>query len=122
MTTNKAIDGLKERLDDFIRLAQSGQSIQLRIRPYRSFTKQVGRSESTDDIDVETDLCLFMADFKLIQGASEASRIVSKVYAISPINEKEVDEKTTRKIANERLKMDFVRLKEAKIRFEEKYF
>jgi hypothetical protein len=33
-----------------------------------------------------------------------------------------VDEKTSRYVANERLKMDYARLKGAKIGFEEKFF
>jgi hypothetical protein len=30
---------------------------------YRNLVKQISRSESTDDIDIETDLSLLMADF-----------------------------------------------------------
>jgi hypothetical protein len=47
---------------------------------------------------------------------------VTKVYAISPLNESEIDANTTRHIANQRLRMDFARLKEAKVIFEEMYF
>jgi hypothetical protein len=47
---------------------------------------------------------------------------ITKAYMISPINEKEVDDKTTRHIANERLRMDYARLKDADIFIEELFF
>jgi hypothetical protein len=54
-------------------------------------------------------------------GAAGAEK-VTKVYAISPINEVEVNAKTTRHVANERLKMDYARLKAAGVQFEERFF
>lgn len=114
--------GLKERLDDFIKQSQSGQTVQLEIKTYKNIVKQVSRSESTDDIDIASDMCLLMADFTPIQGAEGKSEMVTKVYAMCPINENEIDAKTTNHMANQRLKMDYARLKEANVSFEEKYF
>lgn len=122
MRREMGTEGLKERLDDFIKLARTGQTVQLQVRVYKSLIKQVEQSESTDDIINEDDMCLLMADFTPIQRDREQPGIVKKVYAICPINENEIDAKTTRHIANERLKMDYARLKEAKIRVEEQYF
>ena len=122
MNQDMGAEGLKERLDDFIKLARAGQTVQLQVKVYKSLIKQVEQSESTDDIIVENDMCLLMADFTPIQSAREKPAVVKKVYAICPINEREIDAKTTRNIANERLKMDYARLKEANIRFEEQYF
>ena len=65
---------------------------------------------------------MLMADFIPNQIAQGMPSMVSKVYAICPINECEIDDKTTRRIANERLRMDYTRLREARVKFEEKYF
>lgn len=122
MTEEMNAPGLKERLDDFIKAGLAGKAVQLEIKLRKSYTQQLSRSEATDDISVETDLCLYLADFRATPAVGDIPVVVTKVYALSPINESEVDDKTTRRIANERLRMDFGRLKEARIRFEEKYF
>ena len=122
MALDELRSGLKERLDDFIKLAQSGGKVQLEIKAYTSMVKQLGRSESTDDIDIEVDMNLLMADFVPAPVADVKPGIVTKVYAVCPINESEIDANTTRHIANQRLRMDYARLKEVGVRFEEKYF
>jgi hypothetical protein len=63
-----------------------------------------------------------MADFLPAGTGAARPEKVSKVYAISPLNEVEVNAKTTRHVANERLKMDYARLKAAGVQFEEKFF
>ena len=114
--------GFKERLDDFIKIALSGKSVRLEVKLRQSYTQQVDRSEATDDIPVATDLSLFMADFEANPPVPDIPEIVSKVYALCPINEDEITTKAILRVANDRLKMDYVRLKEAGVRFEEKYF
>ena len=74
----------------------------------------MGRSESTDDIDIETDMCLLMADFTPVRRTGGKQEKVTKVYAVCPINESEIDAKPTRYIAGEGLKMDYSRLLEAR--------
>jgi hypothetical protein len=110
--------GLKDRLDDFFKLAGSGQTVELEIKLHRDIVKQVSQAESTDDINIETDMSLLMADFKTAQGITGGPEMVSKVYAIGPVNENDIDDKTTRHVANQRLRMDFARLKEANVKFE----
>ena len=122
MAIKETTAGYKERLDDFIKLALSGHTVQLDVKVYEKTVKQVSRSESTDDINIETDMCLLMVDFRPARGPERSPDMVTKVYGICPINEIEIDAKTTRHIANERLKVDYARLKEAKVKFEEKYF
>jgi hypothetical protein len=122
MAIEEVDGGVEERLDGFIKLAQTGQTIQLQINVYRNIVKQTSQSESTDDIDIATDMCLLMADFAPTADAPAKPAKVTKVYAICPINEIEVNEKITRHIANERLRMDYARLKEGKVKFEELYF
>jgi hypothetical protein len=122
MAIQEPREGLKERLDDIIKLARQGHTVTLDIQVYRNLVKQISRSESTDDIDIETDLVLLMADFIPTPARTAGGAKVTKVYAVSPLNESEIDEKTTCHIANQRLKMDFSRLKDAGVKFEEKYF
>ncbi|MDX9786472.1 MAG: hypothetical protein RBT11_06840 [Desulfobacterales bacterium] len=122
MLSEDLTNGSKERLDNFINRAKSGQTVKLQIKVYRNLIKQVNQSEATDDIDIETDRCLLMADFTSTRRAQEKSDTVTKVYAVCPINESDVDDRTTRHIANERLKMDYARLKDANILFEATYF
>jgi hypothetical protein len=110
----------KERLENFIELAKSGKKIKIMVELYTKDVKQIGHPEDTDDVLEELDMRLLIADFIPI-GFKEKPR-VTKVYAVCPIYEKEVDAFTTRSIANERLKMDYKRLQKAKIEFEKKFF
>lgn len=66
--------------------------------------------------------CLVVADFWAIQVEAERPGKVTKSYMISPANEIEVDAKTTCRIANERLRMDDERLKQAGISVEKNFF
>lgn len=122
MDRQKVGAGFKERLDDFLELAQTGQTVQLRIAVYQRLIKQVSQSGATDDIDIEMDMRLLMADFMPISAAQDKPAMVTKVYAICPVNESEIEAKTTRHIANERLRVDFNRLRDGNVQFEETYF
>jgi hypothetical protein len=122
MDSQKVGGGFKERLDDFLELAQTGQTVQLRIAVYQRLIKQVSQSGATDDIDIEMDMRLLMADFMPISAAQDKPAMVTKVYAICPVNESEIEAKTTRHIANERLRVDFDRLRDGNVQFEETYF
>lgn len=122
MTTGELQGSQSERLEGFIRQARSGNSVHLRVSVYRRMVKQVAQSESTDDIEIESDMNLLMASFMPVSKEGAGAEKITKVYAISPINEIEVNDKITRRIANERLKMDYSRLKAAGVKFEEKFF
>lgn len=122
MAIDEVKAGLKDRLDDFIKRAQSGKSVQLEIKTHRDIVKHVSQSESTDDINVESDMALLMADFKMVPVTPGDPKMVSKVYAIGNINASEPDAKTTSHVANQRLRMDYARLKAANINFEETFF
>ncbi len=118
MAVEDAVRGLKERLEDFIKISLSGKTVRIEVKIYQKIISPVSRSEPTDDTNIATNMCLLMADFRSVGGPE----MVTKVYAICPMNENEVDAKTTRQLANQRLKMDYDRLKEANIIFQEKYF
>lgn len=122
MAIEEIKSGLKDRLDDFLKLAGSGQTVELEIKLHRDIVKHVSQSDSTDDINIETDMALLMVDFKMGHGISGGPEMVSKVYAIGPVNENEIDAKTTSHVANQRLRIDYDRLKEAEVKFEAVYF
>jgi len=111
MAMEEASASFKKRLGDLIKLALSGQSVQLDIKVHKNLVQQIGRSESSDDINIETDMCLFMAEFRPVQGKT---KMVTKVYANCPINKSQIADETTRHIANKRLRMDDAHLEEAK--------
>ena len=121
MTKNDVMEGRKERLEDFIELAKAGNQIHLNVNLRREIIKQMIHPDESDNMRVEQDMYLLMADFVSPDVEVEGLR-VSKVYALSSINADEIEEKTTRYIANERLKMDYQRLRKADILFEEKFF
>ena len=122
MAREEEASNLKGRLDDYINLAGSGKTIRLQTRLYRKWLKQVSRSNATGGIDMDMDMCLLMADFTPLETTQEMPGKVTKPYMICPVKDSESDEKTTRHIANERLRMDYARLRGAGISFEEKYF
>jgi hypothetical protein len=122
MAPKEAAIDFKGRLEDYIDLARSGKSIRLQVHLYRKWFRQVSRSNATDDLDVATDQCLHMVDFSPVRPEPGMPVKVTKAYMISPINEIEADDKTTRHIANERLRMDYARLKEADIHVQEEFF
>lgn len=113
--------GHKERLEDFIDLAKKGEKVRVKIHLRKEVVKQMGHPEETDNMSIETDVALLIGDFVPV-GLQGVGRKVTKVYGIASINETEVDEKIIRNIANERLKLDYKRLKDGRIEFEEKYF
>jgi hypothetical protein len=110
----------RTRLESFIELAKSSKPVKIVVDLYSRNIKQLGRPEATDAVTDESDMSLLIADF--IPRGLEGEPRVTKVYAVSPIDENEVDAKVTRSIANERLKMDYKRLQDARIEFEEKFF
>jgi len=112
--------GRKTRLESFIELAKSGKQVKILVDLYTRDVKQLGHAEDSDDVMEELDMCLLIADFVPVGLKGEPR--VTKVYAVCPINESDVDAKITRYIANERLKMDYKRLQDVKIELEEKFF
>jgi hypothetical protein len=121
MTTEENRKGYKERLEDFIALGKSRKNAQFEVNLRKQIVKQSIIPEETDNLKVEKNLYLLMADFALV-GLGDERRTVTKIYAFGDINETGVEEKVIRIIANERLKMDYQRLQDAKIDFQKKFF
>ena len=63
-----------------------------------------------------------MADFTSEMSEQDMPEKVTKAYMICPVSDIEINETTALHIANDRLRMDYARLREANITFEENYF
>jgi len=121
MTTEENRKGYKERLEDFIALARSRKKAQFEVNLRKQIVKQSILSEEDINLKAEKDMYLLMADFALV-GLGDESRTVTKIYAFGDINETDVEEKVIRIIANERLKTDYQRIRDAKIEYQKKFF
>ena len=109
------------RLEDIITLVQEGieTEVEVALRKER-FSQKVHREE-TEEMRDELDLFLFVADYTVKYDDHTDS--VSKVYMYTSAEQHSLDAiRTERHIANERLKADYKRLKEANITIDEIYF
>jgi hypothetical protein len=108
------------RIEDFITLAKEGKEVNLGIKLKKQLVTQKVHPEDTEDMKNEVDIYLLTADYFFKVGKD--LKLVSKVYMFGTSEESPNALKVSKSIANERLKMDYRRLKDAKITFEEKYF
>ena len=129
----KALDHLKKqrsnrvteqrmfnRLEDFISIARKGEKVDLTVvLNKRIFTRKFG-SYTMGDPEDEIDMYIFSADYLFVV-AGEAME-VTKYYGSGIEGESLIATKNNIYVANERLKMDYKRLREAKIIFLEKYW
>jgi len=110
-----------DRLEDFIALAKAGKQVKAEIELNKQIVKQKVHPDETDNMGLEVDMYLLSGNYFLTGVEDEVKRI-SKVYVFASTGESLVESQTNRKIANARLKMDYDRLAQAGIKFEEKYF
>ena len=108
------------RLEDFIDVARKGQKVGLAIDLRKSLFRQKVHPEETDDMTVEQDMYFLIGDFKFNVPGKIAT--IPKVYVLGSLGESPTESQVNRQVANERLKMDYHRIKNAGIAFEEKYF
>lgn len=108
------------RIEDFIALAKEGEKVDLEIELKKQLVTQKVPPEVTEDMRDEVDMYLLIADY--IFKVGKDMKLVSKVYMFGSSEEPPNALKVNANIANARLKMDYQRLKDAKIIFEEKYF
>ncbi len=108
------------RLEDFIALAKEGKNIKAEIKLRKQMMKQKVHPEETEEMRDEIDMYLLIGDFIFM--IDDQSYTVSKVYVLGSMGEPQDAAKVNRSIANERLKMDYKRLKEVNIMFEERFF
>ena len=110
-----------ERLEDLIALAISRNKGQFEVSLRKEIVKQVALAAEADKQKDGKDWYLLMADFALV-GSGGDIRTAAKVYAFGDIKESGAEEEVIRSIANERLKMDYQRFRDAGIEYRENFF
>jgi hypothetical protein len=108
------------RIEDFITLAKEGNDISVTIDLRKQVVSQKIHPGDTEELKSELDMYLLFGDYFFKIGKWE--KVVSKVYMYGSVGETLNETKVIKSIANERLKLDYQRLKDVNIRFEEKYF
>jgi hypothetical protein len=121
MTKENAKTGRLTRIETYLEMAQSGQEVGLEVKLHKEIIKQSLLTDEADNLRIEKDIYLLMADY-IPKTTLEEPNIVSKVYAFGTINENDVEERTIRLIANERLQIDYDRLRDAGVDFQEAEF
>lgn len=108
------------RIEDFIALAKEGTDVHVSIELRKQLVAQKVHPEDTEEKKSEIDMYLLLGDYTFKVKGEEKK--ISKVYVYGSAEEPLVAAKENKNIANERLKMDYRRLREANIMLEEKYF
>ncbi len=112
--------GKPVRLEDFIALAKGGKNVQAEIELNKQSIKQKAHPDETEDRRDEVDAYLLMGDYTF--KVEEESWNVSKVYMMGFVGESLDAASLNKNIANDRLKMDYQRLKGTNVKLEAKYF
>jgi len=112
--------GKLQRLEDFIALAKQGKKVKAAVALRKQIVEEKVHQDVTADRSEAVGMYLLLVDFTFSAGGESAT--VSKVYAFGSTEEPRDSARVTTGIANERLKMDYRRLAEAGIAFDEKLF
>jgi len=108
------------RIEDFIDLAKRGKDVHLEIELNKQAVSQKLHPGDTEEEKYEIDMYLLIGNYKFnVEGNMNK---VSKVYVYGSAEESLNVSKINKYIANERLNMDYKRLKEVNVKLEEKYF
>ncbi len=108
------------RLEDFINFAREGKAIHMEIELRKERISQKVHPEETEEMKDEIPMYLLVGDYTLkVEGETQS---ISKVYVFGSMGESLVASSGNKNIANQRLKMDYQRLRDADIMVEEKYF
>jgi hypothetical protein len=108
------------RLEDFISLARKGEDVGLTITLNKQILTRKFEPYTAGDSEDEVDMYIFSADyFFLFKGKTYE---VTKLYAFGVEGEPLDITKHNITVADERLKMDYKRLRDADIAFEEKFW
>jgi len=108
------------RIEDFIALAREGKNVHAEVDLRKQVVTQKVHPGDTEDMKTEIDVYLLIGAYTF--WIEKEVRQVSKVYMYGSLEEPPNVFWTNVNIANARLKMDYQRLKDAKMTFEEKYF
>lgn len=107
-------------LEDFIRLSKEGEDIRVSVELRKQYIPVKVHPSHTEEAKTETESYLLIGEYTCSVG--EEVHRVPKVYVFGSAEESLHAAKMHKNIANERLKRDYRRLKEAKIQVEERYF
>lgn len=118
--TNVTAQRTRGRLEDFIALAQKGIEITLEITLNKHIIKEKIHPEQTENMKAEIERYLLLGNFTFRAGGE--GQTVSKVYMFGSMEESLENANVNKSIANERLKMDYKRLRDGGLEFEEKFF
>ncbi|MCX5719974.1 MAG: hypothetical protein NT055_08495 [Nitrospirae bacterium] len=121
------------RIEDFIALAKLGKKVEMTVELRKQLVAQKVHPGDTEEMKGEISMYLLIGDFTFNVGGHESLIVirqklipdvknVSKVYMFGSLEESLDASKVNKNIANERLKVDYQRLKIANITFKEKYF
>jgi hypothetical protein len=108
------------RIEDFLALAKEGKDVKAEIILRKESVSQKVHPGDSEEMKGDVGMYLLLADYLFSVG--NWKKPVSKIYVYGSSEESLNDAKINKSIANERLKMDYKRLQDAKISFEEKYF
>ena len=109
------------RIQDFIDLAKKGKKVHLKIELEKQIVSQKTHPGDSEENKSPIDLYLLIGNY--IFEVDRNMNKVSKVYVYGNTAESLLDgAKINKSIANLRLKMDYKRLTDSNIKFEEKYF
>jgi len=108
------------RIEDFISLAKEGKKISAEIELKKKIVTQKVHPGNAEDRKNEIDMYLLIGSYTFRHDNN--IREVSKIYVYGFLEEPPGVFWVNVNIANARLKVDYRRLKDADITFEEKYF
>ena len=107
-------------LEDFIRLAKEGEDVCVSVELSKQTVPVKVHPAHSEEGKSEKESYLLIGDYTCSVG--KEMHKVPKVYVFGSAEESLREAKMHKNIANERLKRDYNRLREAKIKVEEKYF
>jgi hypothetical protein len=108
-------------LEDFIRLAKEGKNVQVSVEVRKEIIGPKAQARVTEQGSGEVNNYLLIGDYTC--SVEREVHQVSKVYIFFGSDKESLTATRVHKeIANERLKRDYQRLKDANINIEEKYF
>jgi hypothetical protein len=108
------------RLENFISLTRKGEKVDLTITLNKQIFTRKFDPYTMGDSEDEIDMYMLSADYLFVVAGE--TKEVTKYYVSGIEGESLVATKDNISIANERLKMDYDRLKKAKIVFLEKFW
>ncbi|MFA4917062.1 MAG: hypothetical protein WC560_10375 [Syntrophales bacterium] len=112
------------RIKDFIDLAKEGKKVEVEIELRTQNIQQKIHPGDTEDKKGEVDAYLLIGDYSFkVEGKEQGEDSkVSKIYVWGFAEESIGTRRIHRNIANDRLEMDYQRLRAAGVEFEPKYF